>query len=81
MACSPRRRGKGDAEVSRADLLRQCASASAEVRKLKRACPNIFPQYAELIDAQNDLHRAKERLRVAKDAWDAFGRLPKDSPK
>lgn len=51
----------------------QIAQAGAQLRKLKRTCPQLFPQYGRLKEAERRLKEAREELKAAKSAWKSVG--------
>lgn len=59
--------------MTRPGFLDQIAKAKAEVRKMKRTMPHIFPQWQALKHAEDDLAKAKANLKAAKEAWNKVG--------
>jgi prefoldin subunit 5 len=54
-------------------LHKQIREAQAQVRKMKRAVPYIFPEHTNLRVAEDEFRKAKENLRQAKEAWKNLG--------
>ncbi len=55
-------------------FMQQFKEARSKVCKMKRATPELFPQWHELQHAKQAVKEANERLARAKAAWDALGK-------
>lgn len=57
-------------------LRQQVEQAQAEVRKLKKVNPHLFPEYGSLLTARTNLEEARRALEQAQEAWDQLGQPP-----
>lgn len=55
------------------DIIKQIQEAKIQVRKMKRSNPYLFPEYLALKTAESELKQARERVRLARDAWKKIG--------
>lgn len=47
--------------------------AQAQIRKLKRAVPHLFPEYNNLLVAESEYKQARFRLDAARRKWKELG--------
>lgn len=47
--------------------------AQAQIRKLKKAVPHLFPEYDNLRVAESEYKRARRRLDAARRKWKELG--------
>lgn len=59
------------------DQHRRIAEARAQIRRMKKAAPEMFSEWLELRHAEDNLTKAKGRLKLARAAWAALGKDPK----
>jgi hypothetical protein len=59
--------------LTRSEMQEQIEEARKNVRKMKKACPYIFPEHARYMRAQWVFEQAKLELATAKAAWKKVG--------
>lgn len=62
-------RASPDKPARKSTIGEQIEHARREVKKLKRAAPYLFPEYARLCRAERWIKQARDELIAARKAW------------